>query len=78
MADPQKILFFMSFMSLNLAVFNLLPFPVLDGGKIVLCMLEKIHPRLKMLHMPLGIAGWVVMIGLMIYITYMDMARILS
>jgi len=77
-ADPVKIILFSSLLSLNLAVFNLLPFPVLDGGKILMYMLEKIHPRLKLVQIPLSIAGWVIMMGLMIYVTYVDVARILS
>jgi regulator of sigma E protease len=62
--------------NLNLAVLNLLPFPVLDGGKIVLNLLEKIHPHLRKLHYPLSIAGWLIIMGLMVYVTVIDVTRI--
>jgi regulator of sigma E protease len=65
-------------LSANLAVFNLLPLPVLDGGKIVLCLLEKIHYRMKALYVPIMVAGWLLIIGLMIYATVLDTGRLLG
>ena len=62
-------------LSLNLAILNLLPLPPLDGGKIVLSLLEKVHPRLARLHYPLAIAGWLCLLGLMTYTTVLDIAR---
>jgi len=62
-------------LSLNLAILNLLPLPPLDGGKIVLCLLEKVHPQLARLHFPLAIFGWLCLLGLMGYTTVLDIAR---
>lgn len=76
-SDFMKMLNFSVFLSLNLAILNLLPFPVLDGGKIVLCLLEKIHPKTARLNVPLHIAGWIVIMGLMVYITVQDLGRLL-
>jgi regulator of sigma E protease len=64
--------------SLNLALLNLLPVPALDGGKIFLYLLEKIHPRLRRLHMPLTIAGWILLLGLMAYVTAADIGNLLA
>ncbi|MBI2826559.1 MAG: site-2 protease family protein [Planctomycetia bacterium] len=61
--------------SLNLAILNLLPLPPLDGGKIVLSLLEKLHPRATRLHYPLAITGWLCLAGLMLYTTALDIAR---
>jgi regulator of sigma E protease len=69
---------FAAFVSLNLALLNLLPVPALDGGKIVLYLLEKINPKLRRLHLPLAIAGWVFMIGLMVYVTMLDIGKLLG
>jgi regulator of sigma E protease len=69
---------FAAFISLNLAVLNLLPVPVLDGGKVVMCLLEKMHPKLQRLHVPLAMAGWILMIGLMAYVTVCDIGRLLA
>ena len=62
-------------LSLNLAVLNLLPLPVLDGGKIVLSLLEKLHPAARRLHLPLNVAGAVLLVGLMVYTTVADIMR---
>lgn len=62
-------------LSINLAIFNLLPLPALDGGKIFLYLLEKIHPKLQRLQEPLTIAGWVCIIALMLYVTGLDIGK---
>lgn len=67
-----------AWLSVSFAVLNLLPVPALDGGKIVLCVLEKIHPALTRLHVPMSIAGWVLILGLMVYVTVMDVGRLLA
>ncbi|HOD15313.1 MAG TPA: site-2 protease family protein [Spirochaetota bacterium] len=65
-------------LSANLAVFNLLPLPVLDGGKIILCLLEKMHHRLRNIYVPVMVAGWILIIGLMIYATVLDAGRLIK
>ena len=74
--DLMRMCRFSIFLSINLAVINLFPFPVLDGGKILLCILEKIHPRLMKLNVPLHLAGWVVLMGLLVYVTIQDVMRL--
>lgn len=71
-----KSLQFMGLISLNLALVNLVPLPVLDGGKIVLYCMEGLHPRFMKLHYPLAIAGWVLIMGLMLYTTAVDVIRL--
>jgi regulator of sigma E protease len=71
-----KSLQFVGLISLNLAVLNLVPLPVLDGGKILLYLMEKIHPRFSKLHYPLAIAGWLLVMGLMLYATVIDIVRL--
>lgn len=73
--DVLNSINFFAILSINFAVFNLLPIPVLDGGKIVLYLMEKIHPKFKKLHFPLAIAGWVFVLGLMLYTTVVDITR---
>ncbi|OHD64688.1 MAG: hypothetical protein A2176_10290 [Spirochaetes bacterium RBG_13_51_14] len=64
-------------LSVNLAVFNLLPVPVLDGGKIFLFFLEKINLRFQKIYAPIMVAGWLVIIGLIIYATALDIGRLM-
>ena len=71
-----RLLQFSVLINLNLAILNLLPLPALDGGKALLYLLEGLHPRLRALQMPLSLAGWFFIIGLMVYVTVLDVARI--
>lgn len=68
---------FLAIISLNLALLNMLPIPALDGGKLLLYLMEKIHPSLLRLHVPLSIAGWLFILGLMVYVTVSDISRML-
>lgn len=63
------------FLSLSLAVFNLLPIPVLDGGHIVLSCLEERLPSMVRLRAPLTVVGLVLLVGLMLYATGHDVMR---
>ncbi|MBN2038470.1 MAG: site-2 protease family protein [Spirochaetes bacterium] len=65
-------------LSLNLAVFNLFPIPALDGGKILLYILEKIHPKLKKIQIPVTIGGWLILLVLIVYATYNDIAKLVA
>ncbi len=67
---------FAALISANLAIFNLLPLPPLDGGRIVLCLLEKVHRSAGRLHVPLAVGGWVLVGGLFAYVTVLDIARL--
>ena len=71
-----KAIQFVGLISLNLAVLNLVPLPVLDGGKILLYLMEGVHPKFSKLHYPLAIAGWVLVMGLMLYATVIDVVRL--
>jgi len=75
-ADVAKALQFMILLSLNLAILNLLPIPLLDGGKIILHLLEKVHPRATSLYVPLSLLGLAFILGLVAYTTVLDVSRI--
>ncbi len=71
-----QILSFAGLLSLNLAVINLLPLPVLDGGKALFYALEKIVPPLRRVSTGLSIAGWIVILGLTILATSNDIVKL--
>src|SRR5688572_29097577 len=71
-----KLLQFSVLLNVNLAVLNLLPILPLDGGKIVMGLLRKIYQPLRRLEMPLTVAGWVLLAGLTLYLTALDLARV--
>ena len=71
-----KLLQFSVLLNVNLAVFNLLPILPLDGGKIVMGLLRKIYQPLRRLEAPLTVGGWVLLAGLTLYATGLDLARV--
>jgi len=62
-------------LSLSLAVLNLLPIPVLDGGQIVMGCLEAAFPRLIRLRAASSALGMLLLAGLMIYVNVHDVIR---
>jgi regulator of sigma E protease len=71
-----KLLQFSVLLNLNLAIFNLIPILPLDGGKIVMGVLRGIYRPLRKLELPLTVGGWVLLFGLMLYSTALDIARV--
>ena len=74
------LLTFMAIISLNLAVFNLLPIPVLDGGHLLIMLIETITRR-KLNEKVIGAfqtVGFVLLMGLMVFAFYNDIARIFT
>ncbi len=69
---------FLAFISLNLAVINLIPFPALDGGRILFVIIEAIirKPIKAQIVNTLNLLGFVLLIGLMLVITYRDILKL--
>jgi regulator of sigma E protease len=76
--DYRLALNFLVLLNINLAILNLLPVPVLDGGHILMAIIERIRRR------PLGVrfveytttAFAVLLISFMLYVTFFDIKRI--
>lgn len=66
-------------LSINLAVINLLPFPALDGGRLLFIIIEKIKgaPINPKITNTVNSVGFAFLILLMIIITYKDITRII-
>jgi regulator of sigma E protease len=69
---------FMAMLSMNLAILNLLPIPMLDGGHIFIMMLEGVARRDFSLRVKerLLVAGFVLVMTLMVTVIYNDLMRI--
>lgn len=65
-------------LSLNIGIFNLFPLPILDGGRILIILLEKISGRKMSERFETGIMliGVVLVLGLMLYVTWNDIMRL--
>ena len=59
-------------LSISLAVLNLLPIPVLDGGQILMSCLEEAFPRLIRMRVAATVLGLIVLAGLTIYANARD------
>lgn len=69
-----NLMYFIAFISINLAVFNMLPFPALDGGWTVILLIELIT-RKKVPDRIVGAMNYVgimLLFGLMILVTIKD------
>lgn len=62
-------------LSLSLAMLNLLPIPVLDGGQIALACVEEAFPRLVRLRAAASALGLLLLVGFMIYVNAHDVLR---
>lgn len=71
-------LLFMALLSINLAVLNLLPIPILDGGHLFFYIIEavtgkEIHVRWRERAQQVG---FVLLIMLMVFVLFMDIERL--
>ena len=73
-----------AFIAVNLAVMNLLPIPALDGGRIVCLLLTTVVEKLTRRKLNPKYEGWlhaagmVALLGLMVYVTFQDVFRIIG
>ena len=70
-----------AFLSINLAILNIMPLPALDGGRIAFVLLEwvrrgkRISPKKEGL---VHLVGFFMLMGLILVITYQDIIRIIN
>jgi regulator of sigma E protease len=76
----EQLLFLLALISTNLAVFNLLPIPILDGGQIVITVLEGIKGKAFSLRTREYIlrAGLAAVLLLFALVTYNDLRRLVE
>ena len=65
-------------LSLNIGIFNLIPLPVLDGGRIFIILLEKISGRKisEKVETAIMSVGVLLLIGIMVFATWQDIMRL--
>lgn len=68
---------FTALLSVNLAIINFLPLPALDGGRVMLLIVEKIRrkPLNQKIERTIHTAGFVALILLMIVVTFRDIFK---
>ncbi len=75
----SSLLIFTAFISLNLAVINILPFPALDGGRLLFVCIEALKgsPVSSRIAGATNAVGFFLLIALMLVVTYNDILRLL-
>ena len=76
--DIQDFIYLLALISLSLGVTNLLPIPALDGGKILILLIEAIRrkPLKEQTEINIQLLGFSILIALAIFVTYNDILRI--
>ncbi len=74
----ENLIYLTAYLSINVAIINLIPVPVFDGGRILLLLIEKIkggklNPKVEVI---LNNIGAVLLIVLMLYVTLNDIFKL--
>ena len=76
--DFYKLLWFVTFININLAILNLMPIPVLDGGHLMFALIEKLRGKPmspNVLEKSLSFCA-MLLIMMIIYVSYNDVKRV--
>lgn len=76
--NSTQFIYILALISISLGVTNLLPVPPLDGGKIVLVLIEGIirKPINEKINVAIQMTGFFLIMGLAVLVTYNDVLRI--
>ena len=74
----NTLLYLTAYLSINVAIINLIPIPVFDGGRVLILLIEKITRKKSSenLEAILNYVGFALMILLMVYVTFNDIIRL--
>lgn len=77
-ASIKFFLILLAIISINLAILNLIPLPILDGGQLLFYTIEAIAGRPLPLKVReyIHIASWLLVLGLILYLSLYDIARL--
>ncbi len=78
-ASMQQFLYIVAVLSINLGVFNLIPFPALDGGRFLFLIIEGIRrkPINRNVESYINFAGLILLFALMIFVTCKDILKLI-
>ena len=80
-SGPVALTQFTAFLSIQLAILNLLPFPGLDGGRLAFIALEALRGGKRVAPEKEGLihlVGLIIMVGLLLIVSYQDISLLLS
>lgn len=76
----KDLLYLMAYLSINVGIMNLIPFPAFDGGHILFLLIEKIRrkPVSQKVEATITGIGFICLILLMIYVTFHDVINLFT
>lgn len=76
--DLQSFFILVAFLTINVGIFNLIPFPALDGGRLLFMIIELIFrkPVPAKYESYVHAVGMILLFGLMIAVTFKDVVRV--
>ena len=74
----ESVLLILAVITINLGVLNLMPFPALDGGKLLFLLIEllrgkPLNPKYEML---VNARGMIILLGFMAFVTFSDITKL--
>ena len=74
----QNIMYLTAYLSMNIGVINLIPFPAFDGGRVLFLIIEKVRrkPIKAKTEAMINSIGFALLMLLMIYVTFNDIVRL--
>lgn len=74
----QSIMYLTAYLSMNIGVINLIPFPAFDGGRVLFLIIEKIRrkPVKAKTEAMVNSIGFALLMLLMLYVTFNDILRL--
>ena len=74
----QSIIYLTAYLSMNVGVINLIPFPAFDGGRVLFLIIEKIRrkPINAKTEAMINSIGFMLLMLLMVYVTFNDILRL--
>ena len=77
--DWLQLLYIVTVLTINLGVFNLIPFPALDGGRTLFLIIEGIRrkPLNRNVETYINLAGMVILFAFMIFVSFKDVMKLI-
>jgi len=75
----ENILYILALITINLGVFNMIPFPALDGGRLVFLVYELIFnkPIDEKYQIAVNMVGMIILLGFMAVVTFSDISKLI-
>ncbi len=75
-----NVVYFTGMLSLSLGIMNLIPFPALDGGQLMMLLVERIRKKPVSIktHQMVNAVGFALFILLSVFVTYKDIVKLMA